>query len=82
MEDMVHHYASHFRPTLECACEVWYKSIIQDEIHLLESIKKQDIKFIFKEKSYDEVLVIIHLPRLNNCKEQLRKSLFEKMQIP
>ncbi len=40
------------------------------------------MKLIFKEKSYDETLVITNLPMLKNYTEQLCKLLFEKMQNP
>ena len=82
IKHLVHFFKSVIIPQLEYACPVWATSITEEQKTMIESIQKRAMKIIFSDMDYPSALQKSGLSTLENRRNKLCYSFFQKMQNP
>ena len=77
--DMVNIYISIVRPVLEYARPVWSTSVSQYLSDSIEMVQKRALRAIYPGLYYDDILLLLAIPSLEERRENICKLYFDRL---
>ena len=79
--ELVQIYIAIIRPVLEYACPVWNTCLLLYLSEAIEMIQKRALRSIYPGMHYNDILMLLKLPRLKERRDGLCKTYFDRRAI-
>ena len=77
--ELVQIYIAIIRPVLEYACPVWNTCLPLYLSEAIETIQKRALRSIYPGMHYNDILMLLKLPRLKERRDGLCKTYFDRL---